>query len=118
MIPGLVERIRAGGPIPFAAFMEAALYDPVGGFYAAGGRAGGRSGQFLTSPEVGPLFGAVLARALDAWWADAGRVEAAHGVVQRGLHEGRERDGPAGANALDEARGHRPRASVKEPRSP
>ena len=35
MIPGLVERIRAGGPIPFAAFMEAALYDPVGGFYAA-----------------------------------------------------------------------------------
>jgi len=73
VIPGLVERIRAGGPIPFAAFMEAALYDPVGGFYAAGGRAGGRSGQFLTSPEVGPLFGAVLARALDAWWADAGR---------------------------------------------
>ena len=73
MIPGLVERIRAGGPIPFAAFMEAALYDPVGGFYAAGGRAGGRSGQFLTSPEVGPLFGAVLARALDTWWEDAGR---------------------------------------------
>ncbi len=73
MIPGLVERIRAGGPIPFAAFMEAALYDPAGGFYAAGGRAGGRSGQFLTSPEVGPLFGAVLARALDAWWEDAGR---------------------------------------------
>ena len=74
MIPGLVERIRAGGPIPFAAFMDAALYDPTGGFYAAGGRAGGRSGQFLTSPEVGPLFGAVLARALDAWWADAGRA--------------------------------------------
>lgn len=73
MIPGLVERIRAGGPIPFVAFMEAALYDPAGGFYAAGGRAGGRSGQFLTSPEVGPLFGAVLARAVDAWWDDAGR---------------------------------------------
>lgn len=73
MIPGLVERIRAGGPIPFAAFMDAALYDPEGGFYAAGGRAGGRSGQFLTSPEVGPLFGAVLARAIDAWWEAAGR---------------------------------------------
>jgi SAM-dependent MidA family methyltransferase len=73
VIPGLVERIRAAGPIPFAAFMEAALYDPAGGFYAAGGRAGGRSGQFLTSPEVGPLFGAVLARAIDTWWEAAGR---------------------------------------------
>ena len=73
VIPGLVERIRAGGPIPFATFMDAALYDPAAGFYAAGGRAGGRAGQFLTSPEVGPLFGAVLARALDAWWEEAGR---------------------------------------------
>ena len=73
MIPGLVERIRAGGPIPFATFMDAALYDPAGGFYAAGGRAGGRAGQFLTSPEVGPLFGAVLARAVDVWWEEAGR---------------------------------------------
>ena len=53
--------------------MDAALYDPAGGFYAAGGRAGGRAGQFLTSPEVGPLFGAVLARAVDAWWEEAGR---------------------------------------------
>ena len=38
-----------------------------------GGRAGGRAGHFLTAPEVGPLFGAVLARALDAWWAELGR---------------------------------------------
>jgi len=70
----LLERIRAGGPLRFDAFMEVALYDPAGGFYAAGGRAGGRSGQFLTSPEVGPLFGAVLARAIDAWWEGAGRT--------------------------------------------
>jgi SAM-dependent MidA family methyltransferase len=55
--------------------MEAALYDPDGGFYAAGGRAGGRRGDFLTSPEVGPLFGAVLARAIDAWWAAVGRPD-------------------------------------------
>src|SRR5262245_44591147 len=52
--------------------MEAALYDPVAGFYATGGRAGGHAGDYLTSPEVGPLFGAVLARALDTWWAAAG----------------------------------------------
>jgi len=69
----LVERLRAGGPVPFVAFMEAALYDPDDGFYAAGGRAGGGAGQFLTSPEVGPLFGAVLARAIDTWWDEAGQ---------------------------------------------
>ena len=44
-----------------------------------GGRAGGRSGHFLTAPEVGPLFGAVLARALDGWWAQPGRARAVHG---------------------------------------
>ena len=35
----------------------------------------GRRGDFLTSPEVGPLFGAVLARALDAWWDELGRPD-------------------------------------------
>ncbi len=66
-------RVRAEiarrGPIPFEEVVELALYDPNGGFYATGGRAG-RRGDFLTSPEVGPLFGAVVARALDHWWAD------------------------------------------------
>jgi SAM-dependent MidA family methyltransferase len=61
-----------GAPVPFSAFMEAALYDEQLGFYATGGRAG-RRGDFLTSPEVGPLFGAVVARALDAWWDDLGQ---------------------------------------------
>ena len=42
--------------------MERALYGP-DGFYERGGQAG-RRGDFLTSPEVGPLFGTVLARAL------------------------------------------------------
>jgi len=51
--------------------VDVALYDPTYGFYATGGRAG-RRGDFLTSPEVGPLFGAVVARALDAWWRAAG----------------------------------------------
>jgi SAM-dependent MidA family methyltransferase len=54
----------AGGAIPFRDFMELALYGEHG-FYAAGGQAGRRA-HFLTSPEVGPLFGAVVARFLDA----------------------------------------------------
>ena len=55
----------------YAEVVEMALYDPELGFYETGGAAG-RTGDFLTSPEVGPLFGAVVARALDAWWRELG----------------------------------------------
>jgi SAM-dependent MidA family methyltransferase len=82
----LRARIDADGPVPFSAAMELALYDPDGGFYATGGRAG-RRGDFLTSPEVGPLFGAVVARALDAWWEDAGRPDP-WSVVEAGAGPG------------------------------
>ena len=70
----IARRIEERGPIPVSEYVDACLYDADGGFYmrAGGGRAGGRSGHFLTAPEVGPLFGAVLARALDAWWAELG----------------------------------------------
>ena len=57
---------------PVEAFVERALYGP-GGFYETGGRAGRRGASFVTSPEVGALFGAVVARALDTWWDAAGR---------------------------------------------
>ena len=50
--------------------MDEALYG-ADGFYACGGGAG-RHRDFITSPEVGPLFGAVLARALDTWWNELG----------------------------------------------
>jgi SAM-dependent MidA family methyltransferase len=72
----LDEALRADiagrGPLPYEEVVERALYDPDHGFYATTGRAG-RRGDFLTSPEVGPLFGAVVARALDTWWEEAGR---------------------------------------------
>lgn len=71
----LVERIHRQGPIPFDAFMEAALYDPDGGFFTAGGGAGRSGGDFLTSPEVGSLFGALVARALDGWWHELGEPD-------------------------------------------
>ena len=51
----------------FAQYMDIALYDESIGFYATSGRAG-RRGDFLTSPEVGPLFGALIARRLDEEW--------------------------------------------------
>lgn len=75
---GLAERLAARarrfGPLPWSVFMEAALYDEVDGFYTSGGQAG-RRGDFVTSPEIGPLFGAVLARALDQWWEELDRPD-------------------------------------------
>jgi len=67
----LRARIARHGPLRFDEVMEAALYDPEWGFYATGGHAG-RRGDFITSVEVGPLFGAVVARALDTWWLQLG----------------------------------------------
>ncbi len=51
-------------------FTDAALYDADGGFYSVAGRPG-RRGDFITAPELGPLFGVVLARALKHWQAVA-----------------------------------------------
>ncbi|WP_419927419.1 SAM-dependent methyltransferase [Candidatus Poriferisocius sp.] len=58
----------------FAEFMERALYDPEHGFYESG-QAGRRGGHFITSPEVGPLFGAVVGRMLDRRWEELGQPD-------------------------------------------
>ena len=57
----IAGEIQSSGPISFADFMELALYHDELGFYAgAGGRAGGRRGDFVTSVEAGILFGLKL----------------------------------------------------------
>jgi len=61
--------------VPFEGFMHEALYGPHGFYTAGAGRAGRRRGDFITSPEVGPLFGAVVARFLDAEWERIGRPD-------------------------------------------
>ncbi len=59
----LRERIEeAGGSLSFAEFMQQALYAPGLGYYAAGATKFGAAGDFVTAPEVSPLFGRVLAR--------------------------------------------------------
>ena len=63
--------VAAGGAIPFSQFMQLALYGDAG-FYTTTGQAGRRSGDFITSPEVGPLFGTVIARYLDECWEKLG----------------------------------------------
>lgn len=68
------SRFPVGTTLSFAQYMEIALYDESCGFYSTIGRAG-RRGDFLTSPEVGPLFGVLIARRLDAEWLALGSPE-------------------------------------------
>lgn len=67
--------ITASGPIPFERFMELALYGEQGFYMRVDGGSAGRRGDFITSPEVGPLFGAVLGRFLDAEWKRLGHPD-------------------------------------------
>lgn len=64
----LIETIRAEinaqGPMDFARYMELALYAPGLGYYAAGSEKFGAGGDFVTAPELGPLFGECVAHAL------------------------------------------------------
>jgi SAM-dependent MidA family methyltransferase len=52
----------AGGWIDFARYMELALYQPGLGYYSGGARKFGEAGDFVTAPEMSPLFGQTLAR--------------------------------------------------------
>ena len=54
----------AGGAIPFWRFMELALYAPGLGYYSAGATKFGAAGDFVTAPELGPLFAECVAGAL------------------------------------------------------
>ncbi|MFI5045824.1 MAG: SAM-dependent methyltransferase [Acidimicrobiia bacterium] len=83
----LAERIHREGPIPFDVFVDGAL-SGVGGFFEQG-RGAGRAGRdFVTSPEVGPLFGTLVARALDGWWNDLDAADPFF-VVEAGAGRGR-----------------------------
>jgi len=54
--------VAKGGWIPFARYMELALYAPGLGYYQAGAKKLGREGDFITAPEMTPLYGQTLAR--------------------------------------------------------
>jgi SAM-dependent MidA family methyltransferase len=75
----LLDRIAAelaahGNWISFARFMQRALYEPGLGYYAAGGDRIGAAGDFVTAPELSPLFARCLARPLAEWLAPGDAV--------------------------------------------
>jgi SAM-dependent MidA family methyltransferase len=53
--------VAGGGSIPFSRFMELCLYAPGLGYYSAGAAKFGGAGDFVTAPELGPLFAACVA---------------------------------------------------------
>lgn len=53
---------RAGGSISFADYMEMALYAPGLGYYTGGLQKFGERGDFITAPEISPLFGRCMAK--------------------------------------------------------
>ena len=52
--------ISADGPMPFACFMERCLYTPNTGYYTGPREKIGREGDFFTSLDVHPVFGALI----------------------------------------------------------
>jgi SAM-dependent MidA family methyltransferase len=81
----------AGGWIPFSQYQQLVLYAPGLGYYAAGAAKFGAGGDFVTAPEISPLFGRALARwiapLLSACGQGAGVLElgAGSGALARAL---------------------------------
>lgn len=58
------EIAGSDGAIPFSRFMELALYAPGLGYYSAGASKFGQAGDFVTAPELGPIFAACVAESV------------------------------------------------------
>jgi SAM-dependent MidA family methyltransferase len=104
-----MRAIRArGGPITFAEYMQIALTDPETGYYTHAGSRPTRDGDFLTAPELHPIFGATVGRQLHEAWERLGSP-APFTLVEYGAGSGRlaldilaslRRDGSGLADAL------------------
>jgi SAM-dependent MidA family methyltransferase len=79
------DEIVAQGPIPFAQFMEQALYHPGHGYYSSGRTRIGRQGDYFTNASVGPVFGRLLATQLTEIWRKLGTSDE-FVIVEQGAH--------------------------------
>jgi SAM-dependent MidA family methyltransferase len=115
--PRLVERIASeihrDGPMPFARFMEIALYDPEAGYYTADravddATGPGRGADFLTAPEGHPIFGWAVSGHLESVWLALDRPPrfvvrehgAGAGALAAGILDGLRRSGSALGEAI------------------
>lgn len=106
LIVEIQRRIDDAGGITFREFMEMALYHPRHGYYRSGAATTGR-GDYVTSPEVHPVFGALVGRQIFELWGAMGSQEtfeiveqgAGRGVLARDIIRWAERE-PRFAEAL------------------
>ncbi len=89
----LIELIRheigVAGVLPFARFMELALYCPNYGYYQTKKDNPGRRGDFFTSVSTGELFGQLLAFQFAEWLeSEVRNQESEVSVVEAGAHDG------------------------------
>jgi SAM-dependent MidA family methyltransferase len=90
----LPEIIRAetaaAGVLPFARFMELALYCPDSGYYETQKDSVGRRGDFYTSVSTGELFGELLAFQFAEWLeTEVGSQKSEIRIVEAGAHDGK-----------------------------
>lgn len=78
------EIARHGGWLSFARYMEMALYEPGLGYYSNPGQVFGAAGDFVTAPELTPLFGATLARQVSPWLKDPALAGSGQVVLEVG----------------------------------
>ena len=76
------------GVLPFARFMELALYCPVHGYYETKKDNPGRHGDFYTSVGVGGLFGQLLAFQFAEWLEQLRIADCGLRIAEAGAHDG------------------------------
>ncbi len=77
------------GALPFARFMELALYCPKHGYYETNKDNPGRHGDFYTSVGTGEIFGRLLAFQFAGWLEELRIVECELRIVEAGAHDAR-----------------------------
>src|SRR6266849_7025062 len=87
LIDFIRDTIRARGPVPFAWFMQQALYHPEHGYYSSDRCAIGRKGDYFTNVSVGPLFGQLLGAQFAEIWDRLGKTNN-FVIVEQGAHDG------------------------------
>lgn len=102
------KRIRDDGPLPFASYVEFALYHPTLGYYSRAGQRSGRAGDFFTSVDLGPSFGEMLAVQFNEMWTELGterfdlvEAGAGNGRLTRDILSAASRKSPSFYSAID-----------------
>lgn len=80
----ILDELAGEGWMPFSRYMEQALYAPGLGYYSGALQKFGAGGDFVTAPELSPLFGRSLARQLAELMA-----RSAPSLIEAGAGSGR-----------------------------